>query len=829
MINKISRKIEKIFSLSNFINLAIFFVAIIISIYRIKISNSYGLDFDSIDIHTGFDQRFFFRNALDFNIFNALSSYPLIKNRGYTWFLLLVHYLGIDLRAAYGIFWIVAAIILYFTIYKASKNRMLAFASSLYLSMHPIAHFKMDSIFGYRNVIYVPSITIIMSIYILFYIYLKDNQKVKSFICSIILGLDFIYIYFLTETGIIHIAILLGLLLLFSLFAIYDCFVSKSFSCKTLSKKLIIIILPFLIALSGIRAYKFVNYRSYGVDVINMRTEGEVARLISNIQDIESDDADLYIWCSNDQIDKAYKASTTFQINSGIYESIKNEDLGHREKGFVGDFLGWGITKSIINTGISYDDAIKIFRNINNELEEAFRSGKLQKTKKIRLTKTLGRYTKEEIKNDVLKLFGINFVSLINLNRLEDYYEGLFANPVDTSGRYFNFYNIDNSYEIKDYTSDIVGHKNWYAKINTILVYLMFINIVISLLMLVLQTYMKSKRGKQGILSEAVRKRVINVRYLIFSLVFLSFYIAYILSISFFTVWFFLESREFESFAFYYASMGIVFLLFAIVFSFLSYYEALASTIKEFVFSLIDKIKNTLNFKNNHTLNIVKFSCVAALYICAIFAMYKNLDIKLVDKEKNAYKYDIGTLKALKINDKNLLSNIEFVGDRSVINIINSVETMYKFNCDKKYTNENSTINHTVDLYVTSLMTTKPILVFSLGKIDYDAQIDGEVFSQSIERLFGTAHQLNKLVVVPSYIDLQRDYYADRDPLNDMNMKVYTYDNAIRECAKKYENVIYLDCSDIVKKYQYEDAIKSEKIFYSRVTKRILDKLSMVK
>ena len=60
-------------------------------------------------------------------------------------------------------------------------------------------------------------------------------------------------------------------------------------------------------------------------------------------------------------------------------------------------------------------------------------------------------------------------------------------------------------------------------------------------------------------------------------------------------------------------------------------------------------------------------------------------------------------------------------------------------------------------------------------------------------------------------------------------MKVYIYDNAIRECAKKYENVIYLDCNDLVKEYQYEDAIKSEKIFYSRVTKRILDKLSMVK
>ena len=181
------------------------------------------------------------------------------------------------------------------------------------------------------------------------------------------------------------------------------------------------------------------------------------------------------------------------------------------------------------------------------------------------------------------------------------------------------------------------------------------------------------------------------------------------------------------------------------------------------------------------------------------------------------------------INDKNLLSNIEFVGDRSVINIVNSVETMYKFNCDKKYTNENGTIDNTIDLYVTSLMTTKPILVFSLGKIDYDAQIDGEVFSQSIERLFWGAHKLNKLVVVPSYIDLQRDYYADRDALNDMKMKVCTYDKAIRECAKKYGNVIYLDCNDLVKEYQYEDAIKSEKIFYSRMTKRILDKISTIK
>ena len=230
MVDKILRKIEKIFSLSNLINLAILFVAIIISIYRVRISNNYGLNFDLIDIHTGYDQRFFFINALDFDKFNALSFYPLIKNRGYIWFLLVVHYLGIDLRAAYGIFWIVAAALLYFAIKKKKKSRILAFASSVYLSMHPIAHFKMESIFGYRNIIFIPSITIIMAIYILFYIYLKGNLKVKSFLCSTILGLYFIYIYFLTEAGMVHLAILIGMLLLFLAFTIYDYLFRHSFS-----------------------------------------------------------------------------------------------------------------------------------------------------------------------------------------------------------------------------------------------------------------------------------------------------------------------------------------------------------------------------------------------------------------------------------------------------------------------------------------------------------------------------------------------------------------------------------------------------------------------
>ena len=590
--SKILRIIKKTFSLSNLLNLIIFCVAISISYYRIGIGKSYSINFD-LAVSQTYDSGFFFKNVVNFDKFNITAAFPLIKNRGYFWFLLLVHNIGIDLRLAYSVFWLVASAMLYLAIFKVSKNRIISLISFIYLVLHPVAFISIFPIYGYRNIVFVPSVSVFISLCILLFAHLSNNEKIRSIICSVVLGLYFIYLYFLTETGIMYMAILLGLLAIFAIFVIYDCFAKKSFDIKSLFGKILIIVLPLIISLAGIRAYKFINYRTYGVDVINMRTEDEIARFVSNVQDIESDNTNTLIWCSADQIDKAYSVSPTFQQYNMIYQLIRTEQLGRRGHtyNFQGDFFGWAITNSLPLSNISHSNAVKIFNDINNEIESAFKYGKLQKTKKIKITSTIGRFSIEEIKKDVFDLFKANFVTLINLNRLEELYKGSFENSIDNSGEYFKFFNMNSSYEIQNHAKEATEFKNRYSKINIALFNIMIINIVIAILIVsikfILGIYKRKYRNSE------IKKEchVINCKYLLLSLFLISVYTLYVLSISFFGIWLFDVLKESEAHAFYYMCGGIVFLIFAVIFSFLSYLEFISAKVKKLIYHIVNRVK----------------------------------------------------------------------------------------------------------------------------------------------------------------------------------------------------------------------------------------------
>lgn len=120
------------------------------------------------------------------------------------------------------------------------------------------------------------------------------------------LGIILIITFFMSETGITQIMIYSFFTIIFTICIMIK---TEKFDISKLIKSFCLLVFPLLIFAFGFVSYKFINYRVYGVYDINMRTEGEIGKFIENLQDIESDSQNSTIWCSIDQIDKAYSVS----------------------------------------------------------------------------------------------------------------------------------------------------------------------------------------------------------------------------------------------------------------------------------------------------------------------------------------------------------------------------------------------------------------------------------------------------------------------------------------------------------------------------------------
>ena len=554
-------KIKKYINFNTILNIIIGLIMYIVCRYRLFLGSNYCINFDVGKTH-GYDSGWFLNNVIDFNNFNINKPFTLIKNRAYMWFLLLAHHSHIDLRQFISLFWIFASLLMFIMLYNITKNKIISIFGFIYICLNPIAFYSVQDINIYRNIIFIPSITILLSLYILFYENLKNNKYIITIIIAIFVGLSFVFMFFLTETGIVFIAIHLGFLLLFIIFSILDSIKIYAFGkriIKVIIYKLLIVSIPIIIGFIGIMCYKFVNYRVFGVYEINMRTEGEIAKFISNVQDIESDNTNTYIWCSADEIDKAYQASETFKKNKKIYQHIKTDpiSLANDKVNIHGDFLGWGITNAIELYIKDYQKTINLFKVINTELE-----------------KTLGRYSIDEIKNEIIPLFFESFWIMIKLKDLDKFVANSFNIPVDSTGTFFEFFNIKLEYEIVncfEYVNKIIYY---YSNTHMLLFYMLIINIIVSISLL----FLKIVSRLFNIYTMIFDKLKIDVRYLIISLMFIIIFLLYLFCISLFNIWLYKATSNYAPLhCYYYGSMSIVFFIYSVIFSFMSYYNCFAA------------------------------------------------------------------------------------------------------------------------------------------------------------------------------------------------------------------------------------------------------------
>jgi len=234
----------------------------------------------------------------------------------------------------------------------------------------------------------------------------KDNMvSAKDIVFSnLVLGFIFTFTYYLKEDGMWLLPCLILAILVSASIVMYQYFRYKKSqkAQKKIIPIMIVLMLPLLIFVCNTNVYKMINYHYFNVYQINTRTEGALGEFVNNIYKIKSEQRNANIWAPKDAIEKAFEVSDTLKQYPELKEAIFNSPWlqdGIDVNPIKGDFLTWVLRTALLDTGIWENEAQaeNLFKQINSELEAAFKSNLLEKDPKIQITSSGAGRNIEEI------------------------------------------------------------------------------------------------------------------------------------------------------------------------------------------------------------------------------------------------------------------------------------------------------------------------------------------------------------------------------------------------------------------------------------------------
>lgn len=366
--------------------------------------------------------------GLDPSRFTNPTNLTLIKDLSFSLFLGFSAVTGLPYTIVLSVFWAVTAYVVWLLVGKVTKNkwaRLFAFAYVLFL---PIAFTSWGGLRIYRNAIIAPAIILTFSLLLLGLINVVREEKLKKTVwVAVIAGLVFAFSYYLKEDGIWMMACLAVLLI--AEFVVVLCKARKNrdeWGWKKIARWGLVCLIPFFIWFAWTNVYKGVNHAFFGVYETNTRTKGELGKFVEKIYKIDSPNRTKYVWAPLDAIEKAFEVSPTLGAHPELLEEIKTTGFqpGGLEKNPIGrDFLTWIMRSELLDAGLWTSElgVSDMFKQINTELDEAFKNGTLKKAEgRIQLLASTGGYTWEEIKSsDILEQVGMSLEDSIWFTRYE--------------------------------------------------------------------------------------------------------------------------------------------------------------------------------------------------------------------------------------------------------------------------------------------------------------------------------------------------------------------------------------------------------------------------
>ena len=340
-----------------------------------------------------FDDMLFIRYSNLKEHFYNWDYLSLSKDMSYSLFLYFVKISHISYKFWLSLLWIIAAILVIYTIYKyLTKNKFILTFFFMFILFLPVGFDNFCGQRVYRNAIITPVTIIVLSILYIFVNKLLDSSvDIKNkLIWGILLGLTFTLNYYIKEDGILTMPILIICILAVLLLKIYDeinfNFTKQNF--KKIIKITLICIIPLLIFTGGTIAYQEVNNYYFGVAEINTRTSGQLGEFFANLLKIEDSNKNITIWVPVSTVEKAVNASPTLQSRSDFVNTFLDNNAGEsniRNSSIIGDLVAWDLRIALHEAGM-YENEKSVnnfFFKVNNELNSAFDNGTLNKSDKI--------------------------------------------------------------------------------------------------------------------------------------------------------------------------------------------------------------------------------------------------------------------------------------------------------------------------------------------------------------------------------------------------------------------------------------------------------------
>lgn len=361
----------------------------IISIARVLIQFKLPL---SINVDQTADDGLLQNLALNLYNGNYLGEYDyltLCKNNMYSYILLFCYKTMIPYTVVLSLLNIGSA----FAICKALEkylSKLSRFIIYVLLIYSPVTFSNLTALRVYRNSVLPYLVIFVFAGFIALFLRKEEEQK-KTFIPWIILECICLPIFWYMKEDSIWV---LPFCIVISIMSLVWIYINDR---KRILRKTIYFILPFFSVMVVSCATMILNYRYYGIATVNDRSGTEAADFYANLLRIEGDSGENEaVWVDDETLQLVSSVSPTF---APIYEEMKKSDAFLTDGELYGDYYIWKIRFIMDELGYykTASKANETYEKMNDELEEAFSNGDIQKDNLIHLSPQMKGLTVKEI------------------------------------------------------------------------------------------------------------------------------------------------------------------------------------------------------------------------------------------------------------------------------------------------------------------------------------------------------------------------------------------------------------------------------------------------
>lgn len=343
---------------------------ILISIIRVGLNTKVPYAFYTV---AGFDDQLLIDYAKVIRAGHWLGGYTyctLVKGISFPVFLALLNRFYIPACIGVGCFYVLSSFVFVKAVSKRIKNNIFLFLLYVLLLYSPI-HISLIQRF-YRTVI-VPSAALLTFGCLLGAYFERKSPLKKQLSWLFGAGISLSFFYYIREDSIWIMPFVIVVLCIILVTNFID---RKK---EALSKKIftvVVSLLPVILLCCTNLAYRACNYYCYKIFETNDRTGTNFVEVMNDLYHIQADGENEDVWLSYEAIEKAEKVSPTLaSISDQVKAKYGDWSSGH------GDLFSWGLRQAVNDAGY-YTDAVtanEFYGKIHKELQEAFKTGKLEK------------------------------------------------------------------------------------------------------------------------------------------------------------------------------------------------------------------------------------------------------------------------------------------------------------------------------------------------------------------------------------------------------------------------------------------------------------------